>query len=133
MLNIGKVKYLAVGATCAVVHNVVVIGCAQARIHYVFATFLSYVMVSLLGYVLHSAITFGEPIRVRGFIRYAAAMAMNYPLSVVLLFLLCDIAGLSIGVATPLSTGMLVVWNYIASRWAIKSRGLLSTLGGSQE
>jgi putative flippase GtrA len=56
---------------------------------------------------------------VPSFLRYAAAMVMNYPLSILAMFLLVNVAGLSIPIASPLATVILMGWNYFASRWAI--------------
>jgi len=122
MIDRRPVRYVLVGALCAGVHNLIVIGAHYFGVHYVVSTLISYVVVVLLGYGLHTFFTFSRSLSFGAFARYAAAMVMNYPLSVLTMFLLVDIAKLSYPLASPLSTLMLMGWNYFASRWAISAR-----------
>jgi putative flippase GtrA len=55
----------------------------------------------------------------RSFLRYALAMAANYPLTIALLFVMCDLASLPIVVAVPSATLLTFCWNFVVSRWAI--------------
>ena len=119
MINKRPVRYLIVGVFCAAVHNLIVIGSSVFGVHYVISTLISYVVVVLIGFFSHTYFTFAQTMSVPSFLRYAAAMIMNYPLSILTMFLLVDIAGLSVPIASPLSTVILVGWNYFASRWAI--------------
>ena len=64
---------------------------------------------------------------VPSFLRYASAMVMNYPLSILAMFLLVNVAGLSVPIASPLATVILMAWNYFASRWAILARSRAPT------
>jgi putative flippase GtrA len=115
-------RYVAVAIACALLHNAIMIGCDFVGIHYLPANVVSYVIVVLAGYGLHSRITFGQPVSLRAFLRYAAGMVTNFPVSVVLMFILCDIAGLSVPIAAPVATAILFVWNFTTSRWAIVGR-----------
>jgi len=119
-------RYLLVGVTCALLHNAVMIGCDLVGIHYVISSLISYVTVVIAGFALHSCFTFRQPVSADSFLRYAAGMATNYPASIVLMYLLCDVAGQTVPVAAPLATAILVAWNYLTSRWAIVRK---STMG----
>jgi putative flippase GtrA len=112
-------RYLLVGLTCALLHNTVMIGSDLLGIHYVVSSLISFVIVVICGFALHSCFTFERRPSAKSFFRYAGGMATNFPASIVLMFLFCDVAGLSVPVATPLATVLLVAWNYLTTRWAI--------------
>ena len=116
-------RYLLVGLTCALLHNAIMIGCDRFGIHYVVSSLISYVAVVICGFALHSYFTFERRPTVRAFIRYGVSMAANFPASVALMFLFCDVAGLTVPIAAPLATVLLFVWNFAASRWAIVGAG----------
>jgi len=118
-------RYIFVGLICAVLHNAVMIGCDFAGIHYVVSSLISYGLVVVCGFALHCYVTFEQRPSRKSFLRYAAAMATNYPASIVLMFLFCDLAGLSVPVAAPLATILLFAWNYLTARWAIAGRSAL--------
>ncbi len=119
MLKRSTIRFLLVGGACAATYNAIVISGAWLGIHYLISTLFSYVVVVILGYLLHSRFTFVERTNLASFVRYAIAMAANLPLSLILMFSLCDVGGVSVAVASPVTTALLVVWNYGASRWAI--------------
>lgn len=114
---------MIVGAFCACVHNFIVIGSSLFGVHYVISTLISYVVVVLIGFFSHTYFTFSQTMSVPSFLRYAAAMIMNYPLLILIMFLLVDVAGFSVPIASPLATIILMGWNYFASRWAIFTKG----------
>ena len=112
-------RFLSVGLICALLHNAIVITASFWHIHYAIACVISYVVVVVLGFALHTRFTFKQPPTLAAFWRYSLGMAANYPLTLALLFVLCDLAGLAIVIASPVATVLLVVWNYLTSRWAI--------------
>jgi SAM-dependent methyltransferase len=83
---------------------------------------VSYIVVVLCGYAFHTRFTFDQPMAAGSFLRYALGMATNYPASLVLMFVFCDLAGLAVAVAAPISTVLLFVWNFTTSRWAIAGK-----------
>jgi putative flippase GtrA len=112
-------RFLAVGLLCAVAHNAIMLGADHWHIHYAVSCAVSYVLVVLLGFVLHVRFTFQETPSLAAFWRYAISMAANYPFTLALLFLMCDIAGLAVVIAAPVATVLMMAWNFVASRWAI--------------
>lgn len=117
------VKFALVGLLCAATHIAIVLGADQLGIHYVLSCIMSYVVVVMLGFALHTGFTFHQPAGLNSFVRYAVAMAANYPVTLALLFLMCDIAGWPVAIAAPVATVLMMVWNYLASRWAIVRKG----------
>jgi putative flippase GtrA len=118
-----RTRYLLVGGTCAALHNAIVIGLDRVAVHYVVASAVSFIVVVLVGYFLHTALTFRAPRSPSTLARYTVAMAANYPLTVVLLFLMVTIGGLPVLVAAPAGTLILFGWNFVWSRWAIVRQG----------
>ena len=114
-----RTRYVLVGGTCAALHNVIVIGLDRVAIHYVVSSAVSFVVVVLVGYLLHTALTYQAPRSFATFARYTLAMAANYPLIVALLFLMVTMGGLPVFIAAPAGTVILFGWNFLSSRWAI--------------
>lgn len=112
-------RFALVGLMCAVAHNAIVLAADRWHVHYVLSCLLSYVVVVVLGFLLHTRFTFAQVPTSAAFARYALSMAANYPFTLGLLFLMCDIAGWPVAIATPAATVLMMVWNFLASRWAI--------------
>ncbi len=112
-------RYLAVGITCAILHNATMIGGDLLGLHYVLSTMISYVITCLWGYWLHATFTFGHGLSATSLFRYALGLAANVPGSLVLMFLFCDVAGLPVAVAAPATTIIFFLWNFAMSHWAI--------------
>lgn len=115
-------RYLTVGALCALVHNLIMIGGDFAGLHYLPATILSFAVVTPLGYFLHCRFTFRKARSVEGFLRFMAGIAIGYPLSLALMILFCSGLGLPVLIAAPLATAILFVFNYLSAHWAIARR-----------
>ena len=112
-------RFMIVGLVCAAAHNAIMIAADWWHVHYVVSSVMSYVVVVVLGFALHVGYTFGQSPSLASFGRYALAMAANYPATLALLFLMCDLAGWPVAVAAPVATVLMMVWNFVASRWAI--------------
>jgi putative flippase GtrA/SAM-dependent methyltransferase len=115
-------RYLAVGATCAVLNSLILIGLDRLGIHYVVSSLIAFVVVVSVGYSLHSWFTFRVRSGLSTFALYVVALAANYPLQVLTLYLLVDLLSLPIVVASPISTLALAGWNVFATRWALVRR-----------
>jgi putative flippase GtrA len=118
-------RYLVVGLVCALLYNAALIGCDLLGIHYVVSNLIAYPIVVVCGFALHCCFTFERRPSAKSFLRYAAGMATNYPASIVLMFLFCDVAGLAVPLAAPVTTITLVAWNYLITRWAVTSKSAL--------
>jgi len=115
-------RHLTVGLACALLHNAIVITGDWAGLHYVVSTLFSFAIVVVVGYWLHSGWTFPGTTRDgTSFTRYTAMASANYPVSLAGMFVLVDLAGISVPVATPVVTALMVVWNFFWSRWALRA------------
>jgi putative flippase GtrA len=112
-------RFVFVGAACATLNNILVIGLAGFGIHYFFSTALAFVPVLCVGYAVHTNFTFRSFASWPSFIRYTLAMLMNYPIWIIGLYVLCDLFGVSISRAAPTTTALVFSWNLVSTRWAL--------------
>ena len=112
-------SYFAVAATCLIAHNLVMIGTDTLGFVLVSAVLSSFVVVVVLGYLLHSRVTFAEQISWPGFSRYVFAMSLNIPVSLILVWIWKAAWGFPMWIASPAATVCALAINYTTSRWAI--------------
>jgi len=123
-LRIG-LAYGFVAATCLALHNGVMIGTdwamrGQGPLAISSVGFaVSFVLVSLVGYALHSHLTFREPMSIGRYGRYALAMSTNTPLALGVTWALRGPVGLAMVYAAPLASCLMIGANFLLSRWAI--------------
>jgi putative flippase GtrA len=112
-------RYAQVGLLCALLNNAIVIATDHAGYHYAIGVVLGFLVVMIVGYLLHSSYTFGVSASSAGWIRFVTANLSGFPLSMGSMFLLCGIAGLSASVAMPIATVLLLCWNYMLAYFVI--------------
>ena len=122
--------YGVVAGTCLALHNAAMIGvdwAARGRLSALGVTAagfaLSFVVVSVVGYLLHSWLTFREALSLSRYGRYALAMSTNTPLAMGATWALRGPAGLPMDYAAPLASSLMIVANFLLSRWAIQKKG----------
>ena len=115
-------RYLTVGALCALIHNVIMIGGDYVGLHYLPATLVSFAVVTPLGYFLHCRFTFRKARSLGGFVRFMSGIAIGYPISLALMILFCSGLALPVVIAAPLATAILFAFNYVSAHWAIVRR-----------
>jgi putative flippase GtrA len=121
-------RFFSVGLACALLHNAIMIGGDWLGLHYVASSFISFAIVVLFGYWLHSSWTFpGAQRGAMSFARYTLTMALNLPLSLAGMFVLVDLLGLGVPLAAPAVTVLLAAFNFIGGRWALRARRAQST------
>ncbi len=113
---------MLVGLVCAITHNAIMISADLVGVHYLLGSVISFLVVTPLGYVLHSWFTFAESLRLKAFARFVGGVATAYPVSAAMMMVLCSGLGLSVAIATPIATVALFVWNFVAAHWAILPR-----------
>lgn len=115
-------RFFTVGLACALLHNAIVIAGAWLGAHYAVSSFASFVVVVLVGYWLHTAFTWPRAGRGRlPLARYALTMSANLPLFLAGMFLFVDLGGLGVPLAAPLVTVLLMAFNFVGSRWALRT------------
>lgn len=90
--------------------------------HYALSSVASYVIVVLFGYWLHTTWTWpSTPRAAMSLGRYALTASANLPLFVAGMYLFVDLAGLPVVAASPLVTLILMAFNFVAVRWALRA------------
>jgi len=116
-------RFLGVGLACAALHNVVMVAGDVAGWHYAASSVVSLFVVTVFGYQLHSRWTFPDATRGRtSFVRYAVTVSANYPLSLLGLFVFVNLMSVSVPTASLAVTAILLAFNFIANRWALRLR-----------
>jgi len=113
------VRYVGVGAICAVLNNIFLIAIVGTGFGYLPGLMIVCLPMLVIGFALHTILTFEVKPTARAFLRYSLAMLANYPLWIAGLFMLCDVMKLPIYIASPAGTLFLFFWNYVSTRWAI--------------
>jgi len=114
-------RYLTVGLSCALLHNVIMIAGDAIGMHYVASSIVSLVVVTSFGYWLHSRWTFpGAERGAASYTRYFVTIGANFPLSLAGLFVLVDLLAVPVPIAAPVVTVVLFAFNYVANRWALR-------------
>jgi putative flippase GtrA len=115
-------RYLVVAGFCAGLHNVIMIVLDYFGVYYGLSLLVSAVVLIPTGFVMQSRFTFSVNATWPAFWRYAGVMIVNTPLSFIFLWLLYDVMALPMIIAAPVSTIILLTWNYLASGWAVRHR-----------
>jgi putative flippase GtrA len=108
-------RYAQVGLICAIINNLVVISMDHLGYDYAISVTLGFVIVTIVGYLLHCAYTFRAKAAVAGWMRFVSANLSGFPLSMGSMFLLCDVTHLKASVAMPIATMILFGWNYLVA------------------
>lgn len=122
-------RYVVVGALCAGLYNLIMIGGDALGVNFVISTIFAFMVNVAVGYTLHCLFTFSERMRLAGLARYSAAMLLNLPLSIAGIWLLNGVLRLPMWLASPLVTAFLFAWNYVATHWAVVTRVLTGKKG----
>jgi putative flippase GtrA len=112
-------RYLVVGATCALVNVAVLVASEAAGLPLWSGILLSFGLVCTVGYALHATVTFAAPLAWSGFARYVSAMAAGLPVSAALLWLFARALGWPMPVAASCATVTMLALNFVSSRWAV--------------
>ena len=115
-------RYLVVGAVCALLGNGILIAFDYFGIHYVVSCLVAFVITVVIAYGLHTHWTFGADRSLSGLLRYGAAMTVNLPLSLGLLFVLVTLGGLKMTFAAPATTVLQTAFNYLVASTIIRPR-----------
>ncbi len=117
-------RYTVVAATCAALHNIIMIVLDYVGVYYGLSLLISTSILIPTGFILHCRLTFSVEQSWPAFWRYGGVMAVNMPLSFAFIWLIYDIIGLPMIIAAPVATVLLFVWNFLAARWAVNHRPL---------
>ena len=120
--------YATVSGLCWLISNAILIAGDTAKFSLSLSVGLSYLLVVVIGYLLHSVVSFRQPLSLQAFCRYALAMSLNIPFAFAAIWLLRDAVGLPMLWAAPLATGATTAINFLLSRWAVSMGEPLSRI-----
>lgn len=112
-------RYTLVGGLCALANYIVMLTVDFLGGHYLLGTAIAFIIVTPIGYLLHSWFTFDEPFSVKSFMRFVAGVASAYPITAGLLIVLCSGLHLSVAIAMLIATVVVFAWNFAAAHWSI--------------
>jgi putative flippase GtrA len=115
-------RYTLVGAASAALNNLIMILGNSAGHDFVTLAFLAFLVVTPLAYLMHARFTFAVGKSLRDFARFAAGVATGFPMSLLVMAVLCSGLRLPMSVAAPTATVTLYVWNYGLAYWALRRR-----------
>jgi putative flippase GtrA len=115
-------RYTLVGLVCALANYAVMLTVDFLGGHYLLGILLGFLVVTPLGYALHSWFTFSEPFSLRAFARFAVSVIAAYPVATAMLIILCSGLRLSVAIAYPMAVVGMFAWNFAAAHWAILPR-----------
>lgn len=118
-------RYTGVGAICAALNNVLIIGGSFLGVGFVVTSVFAFVVVTPLGYFMHTNFTFRRSPSVGNLLRFYSTTASGFPVFIVLMSIFCNGFGTPVFIATPLATVALYFWNYALAHWAVLHRGRL--------
>lgn len=112
-------RYSVASGICLVLGMTLIPLFSWGGLHYTLATCLAFLIVCAVGFFLHCFWTFSVETSLKSFVRYASAMALNLPLTIVLIAIGHDFVGLSVVVSAAAASLVLIAWNFLAVRWAV--------------
>jgi putative flippase GtrA len=119
-------RYLSIGALCAMLNNLILIGADAAGFHYVAAIFLTFVLVLPASYCAHTFWTFNVPFSWIALGRFLMGSLASLAVASVAVWILCGFLLLPMIVSAPLATVTMTVYNFVVTRWAVNGGKSLS-------
>ncbi|PXW78172.1 putative flippase GtrA [Blastomonas natatoria] len=113
------IRYLTIGAGCAVLNNAILIGADFSGLHYTAATALTFVTTVPLAYAAHALWTFNARLSWRGLARFVAGSLSSLMAAGLTIAALCGGLALPMVLAAPLATAVMVLYNFFMARWAV--------------
>ena len=114
--------YALVAGVCLIINNAILIAIDWTGAPLASSIGASFVVCAVVGYVLHSRVSFRRNLEVGAFARYVVAMSANVPLTFAALWLWRDFAALRIEIAAPLASISTTLVNFVLCRFAVFGR-----------
>ena len=112
-------RYAVVGATVAVLSNVLLIGGDRLGIAYPILVAAAWALAGTLAYWLHARWTFRQTLGRVAYARFMAGAALGVPLAMAAVWLFFQALRWPMPVAAPAATLAMFVYNYFSARLAI--------------
>lgn len=115
-------RYLVIGAVCAVLNNVILIGGDAAGLHYAACVLLTFVLVLPASYLAHACWTFDVPLSWIAFGRFVAGSIASLFVASFAVWTFRGLLLMPMAVAAPLATVAMTAYNFVMTRWAVRWR-----------
>lgn len=119
------IRYLLIGGLCAALNSAILIGGDALGVHYLLSNIVAFAIVSTLAFILHARRTFVVDINRTRYLRFMAGLVSAFIVSTALYALIYDALDVPMIVASPLITGILVAYNYLAARLSLTGDAVL--------
>lgn len=117
-------RYLIIGAGCALLNNLILIGGDALGLHVLICVTLTFVFVLPASYVAHACWTFEQRPSWLTFARFIGGSFSSLLVASVAIWSLHGLLGLPMWITAPTSTVIMVMYNYVLAHWAIKRPSL---------
>ena len=115
-------RYLIVGAVCAALNNILLIGADWVGLHYSAAIALTIAITLPIAYFSHALWTFSSQISIQSFARFVAGSFSSVVVAAALVAGLRGWIGMPMLFAAPIATILMVLYNFVMTRWAVSNR-----------
>lgn len=115
-------RYLGGAVLCAAINNAILIAGAHLGVPDTVGVIATWLAGGSAGYLYHTRVTYRQPLSRRGYVQFMAGVAIGTPLTWVLILLMRQGLGWPMEWAAPVTTVILVVYNYLNARLAIHWR-----------
>lgn len=112
-------RYLAVGALCAVLNNVILICGDAAGLHYSVCILLTFVLVLPASYLVHAWWTFRVPSSWAAFRRFLGGSVSSLIVASLAVGALRGRLAMPMIIAAPLATVVMTLYNFVMAKWAL--------------
>lgn len=118
-----SVRYAMIGACAALMQNAIMISADHAGYHFMIGNLLSFAVVSSFAFLAHSRFTFRRQYSWIRYLRYMTGLLSGLFIASLLFFLFIKIFELPMLLVAPLVTAIMLIYHYLAARWAIYLHG----------
>ena len=115
-------RYAGGAVLCALVNNVILIGGARLGAPDLAGVLVAWASGGTIGYLWHCRLTFRAAPSWPGYLRFMSGTLLGIPLTWLLIALLRGPLGWPMEAAAPATTVILVVYNYLNARLAIRRK-----------
>lgn len=115
-------RYLVIGAACALLNNIILIGGDAIGLHYAVSILMTFVLVLPASYVAHAWWTFRVSTSWSAFGRFIGGSISSLIVASFAVWLFRGELGLPMLLAAPLATVTMTIYNYVMAKWAVAHR-----------
>lgn len=122
MLRHSSLRYAVNGGISALVNNVILIVGDWLGGNHLFLVFLTWLIGGSVGYALHARVSFRAETGWKGYGQFMAGLAFGVPLAYASILFLTAVCHLPMTLAAPITTVVMILYNYLNARLAIVKR-----------